>query len=181
MSLRSSRLFKRAVLAIYWVALPICMLAFIASFATVSPEGAYQPSWGTALVSGALAALIGWRLWLLARSMGHVGELPSPRRWIIVVIPLAMLSLVGLVVMLLGLAWAGLGVWLVMQPEAFDGALTYPDGAIAGRWGGALTAGFGLIALIGGAALNIPLLRLLTRRSFETPSPADPAALDTTS
>ena len=65
MSLRSSRLFKRAVLTIYWIALPVCLLAFVASFTTVSPEGAYQPSWATALVSGALAALIGWCLWLV--------------------------------------------------------------------------------------------------------------------
>ena len=180
MSLRSSRLFKRAVLTIYWIALPVCLLAFVASFTTVSSEGAYQPSWATALVSGALAALIGWCLWLVARSMGHVGDLPSPRRWIIVVIPLALLSLVGLVVMLLGLAWTGLGVWLAVHPDAFDAALTYPEGAISGRWAGGLTVGFGLIAVVGGTALNIPLLRLLTRRRSETPSPADAAALDTT-
>ncbi|MFN3816054.1 hypothetical protein [Brevundimonas sp.] len=180
MTLRSSRLFKRAVLAIYWVALPICLLVLVASFAAVSPEGAYQPSWGTAFVAAALAALIGWRLWLLARSMGHVGELPSPRRWIIVVIPLALLSLVGLTVMLLGLVWTGLGLWLALQPGALDGALVFPEGSMNGLWGGSVLAGFGLVALIGGAALNIPLLRLLTRRRSETPSPADAAALDTT-
>ncbi|MBA3999068.1 hypothetical protein [Brevundimonas sp.] len=179
MSLRSSRLFKRAVLAIYWVALPICLLAFVASFTAMSPDGAYQPSLGTALVSAALAGLIGWRLWLIARSMGHVGELPSPRRWIIVVIPLALLSLVGLAVMLLGLVWTGLGLWLALEPGALEGALIYPDGVLDSRWAGALTAGSGLIALIGGAALNIPLLRLLPRRRSETPSPADAAALDT--
>lgn len=159
------------MVVIYWIALPLCVLAFVASFATVSPEGRYAPSWTIAPVAAALAGVIGWRLWLYRRALGAAGPLPSGPRVLSAFLPRILLAVLGVVVILLGLAWTGFGLWLALDP---------PSIAQSGdRLFNLAIAGGGLLTLGLGAALNWPLLRLLTRRPAENPSPVAPVALDT--
>lgn len=179
MKLLSSRAFRKSLVVIYWIALPLCLLVFVASFATFNSTGGYAPSWRMMAGSAALAALIGWRLRLNARALRLVGDMPPPRRLLRVFLPLALLSFVGLAVILLGIAWTGLGLWMAFQPGALDSRLFYPGGMIDGRLSGFLLASLGLLTLVVGLALNLPLLRILNRKPAETPSPAEPAVLDT--
>ena len=178
MKLLSSRAFRKSLVAIYWIALPLCLLTFVASFATFSLDG-YAPSWRLMAGSAALAAFIGWRLRLNARALGLVGDMPPRRRLLRVFLPLALLSLVGLAVILLGIAWTGLGLWLAFQPGALDSRLFHPEGVMDGRLSSFLLAAFGLLTLVVGVAFNLPLLRILNRKPAETPSPVEPAVLDT--
>jgi len=173
------RMFGRVVIAVYWLALPLCLLVFVGSFASVSPTGTYQPIWMSAAGSAGLALLIGWRLWLNTRALGHGGPLPSLRKLVFVFLPLVLLALVCAGVALLGLVWLGLGLWLAVQPGAPDSALIYTAGIMDGRVTGGLMAGLGVLVLLAGMALNLPILRLLTRRQPEAPSPADAVTLDT--
>ena len=150
-SFTRSRSFKRVLTVIYWIALPLVLLAMVGS---VLPGGQYAgpfPSWVYALGFAAFAALIGWMLWLNSRALGYAT--PSASRFLRVIVPLGLLAVAGLVIVLLGATWIAIGIWLTVDPEAGP----------AGPWPLG-TALIGLLTLIFGLALTLPFMRVVRRK-----------------
>ncbi|WP_298161502.1 hypothetical protein [Brevundimonas sp.] len=160
-SFTRSRSFKRVLTVIYWIALPLVLLAMVGS---VLPGNQYEgplPSWVYALGFAAFAALIGWRLWLNSRALGYAT--PSAGRVLRVIAPLGLLAIAGLVVALLGAAWIGIGLWLTFDPEAGP----------AGPWPLG-TAIVGFLSLIFGLALTLPFIRVVRRAPPEEADIVEP-------
>lgn len=160
-SFTRSRSFKRVLTVIYWIALPLVLLAMVGS---VLPGGQYAgplPSWVYALGFAAFAALIGWRLWLNSRALGDAT--PSTGRLLRVVLPLGLLAVAGLIIVLLGVTWIAIGIWLTVDPEAGP----------AGPWPLG-TAIFGFLTLIFGLALTLPFIRVVRRAPPEKTDTAGP-------
>lgn len=150
--------FRKAVTAIYWVALPISLL-FCAGWllsAFVSPSPGQE--WLMAMGSGAFAALIAWRLWLNSRALGWAAGPPRPRRLLLVVLPLLVLALAGVALAAIGVVWLGLGIWLISVPESaasgYRDLVSAPVIPIAG----------GVMLVLVGGLLGAPLIRSLRRR-----------------
>ena len=156
-SLARSRLFKRVVQVVYWIALPITLLGAFGAL-TNSEVGNSKPLLLPALGLLALAALIGWRLWVNSRALDYAGEPMSVSRLFFVILPLGFLAMAGLVVSLLGISWVSIGVWSAFQPH-----------------GGLAAFGLGLIGLVtvlAGGGLTLPLFLVLRRRTTKTSSVA---------
>ena len=154
-------IFRRGVVVFYWIALPLALL-LCAGWLLSAGAGAGAPR-GNALMmaggAGAVAVLIGWRLWLNSRALGRTVALPSTRQLVLVVLPFALLALAGVGLAALGLTWFSLGVWLLFGSElATSGYRDLVSGAGVPIGGGAL------MVLIGGGMI-VPLVRSLgTRR-----------------
>ena len=162
-SFSRSRSFRRGLTVIYWIALPLALLAMAGS---VMPGNQYQgwlPSGAYAVAFGLFAAIIGWRLWLNSRSLGHVA--PSVRRLTLVLVPLCLLAIAGLIIALLGASWVGIGVWFTVHPH-----MTAPPAYWA-----LVTAALGLLTMLLGAALAFPFIRTVRRRPSAPTGEAAPA------
>lgn len=147
-------LFRKAVVVFYWLILPLVLLACLGGVfaALVNPANPWP--WLSAAVAAAFAGLIGWRLWLNSRAVGWGSSMPSLRRLLLVFAPLAAMALAGLVLMFLGLAWLGVGLWYA------DGG--FEDSAVGALVGGVFTLGVG-------AALIAPLALRFRRQPEKSP------------
>ncbi|RZJ81496.1 MAG: hypothetical protein EON88_31005 [Brevundimonas sp.] len=146
--LRRSRLFKRLVVAVYWVAVAVCLLGALGAFISpATPNVRWSAGFAFALAGGVFV----WRLWLYRRALGLTAGFPDPLRLSLVWIPLAFLALGGCMVALLGMTWIAIGLWL-----AAGGA---PEGMIP-----LATSAMGLVALPLGGLMCWPLARLVRRR-----------------
>jgi hypothetical protein len=162
-------LFRKSVVVFYWVALPLVLLACTGGLISgvLAPDGVR--SWAPVGGAAVLAVLIGWRLWLNSRSVGWGGPMPPPRRLLLVFAPLAVLAAAGLGMAALGFAWLALGVWLMMGPDsATSGFRDLVTGA-------ALPIGGGIVLVMAGAALTLPLFRSLRRRRAAADVPGSPS------
>ena len=142
-------LFRKAVVVFYWSVLPLVLLGGLGGVFAAVVNPANPRPWVSTAGAAAFAGLIGWRLWLNSRAVGWGGPMPSARRLLLVFAPLAGVALIGVVVMVLGLAWLAAGLWYADR-GAEDAAI----GALIG----------GVLALAGGAALIVPLALRLRRR-----------------
>lgn len=161
-SFTRSRSFRRGLTVIYWIALPLVLLAAIGA---VLPGNEYQgwlPSWVYAAGFVAFAALICWRLWLNSRTLGYAT--PSAGRFLRVILPLGLLAIAGLVIALVGAVCIGLGVWLTVDPQ-----LDQPPGFWAIG-----TAVIGVFAVAFGLLLTIPFFRAMRRKPSKEPEAAEP-------
>ncbi|MFN3669157.1 MAG: hypothetical protein ACK4VY_07590 [Brevundimonas sp.] len=154
--------FRRAVVVVYWIALPLALLLCAGSLMAGVLGDAGGNSWLMAAGAGAIAGLIAWRLWLNSRALGRTGPLPSKRRLITVFVPLAALAFAGIGLAGLGLIWLSVGLWLLIGPEAAP--FSYQSLAS----GVALPVSGILLILVGGAMI-LPLRRSLKPR----PRPVD--------
>ncbi|PZN97794.1 MAG: hypothetical protein DCF29_21980 [Alphaproteobacteria bacterium] len=166
-----TRPFRRFVVIIYWVVLPLCLAALAVSFVTVSEDGQYQPEWRLALGAALMALLVGWRLKLNSRALGAGTRFPSAGRVMTVFAPLGALAALGWLLILLGVAWVGLGIWVLSDLNNADALFPVePD-----TWSAKVTAGmlmiFGLVAVCLGAVPNWFFWRLFRRRVPESTSP----------
>ena len=142
-------LFRKAVVVFYGLLLPLVLLGCLGGIFVAVVNPANPRSWLSAVGAAAFAGLIGWRLWLNSHAVGWGGPMPSARRLLLVFAPLAAMALAGLALLILGLAWLGIGLWLA------DGG--FEDSAVGPLIGGVL-------ALAGGTALIVPLALRLRHR-----------------
>jgi len=156
-------LFRRAVVIIYWIALPVAVMVCLGWLLSVGVGGSGRAPWTIGVGAGVFAVLIAWRLWLNSRALARTGPLPSARRLLLVVLPFALLALAGAALLGLGLVWISMGVRLLFGPElATSGYRDLVSGA-------ALPIGGGILMAAVGGAMIIPLGWSLKTR----PQPAD--------
>jgi len=164
------RLFRRFAVALYWLVLPLCLAAFVVSFAAIGEDGAYQPEWRLALGAVVVALVIGWRLRLNSRALGSRSKIPSAGRLATVFVPLGVLSALGAALVLLGMMWIGLGGWMLLDDQAGASLLTYSDDASATATSVALiVTGLALVGL--GGLPNWFFWRLFRRRETQVVLP----------
>lgn len=147
----------------YWITLPLSLLVWMGWLAGAVMDPADTRSWLMSAGAAALAAVIGWRLWLNSRSVGWSGPIPQTRRLLLVFLPLTVLAIAGTGVAATGLAVLALGVGLLASPD------TRAVGTGGLAMGAALYLGGGVLIVLVGAALTFPLLRSLGRK----PAPVD--------
>lgn len=151
-------LFRKSVVVIYWAALPLALLVCAGWLIGALMDPSSARSWIMAAASAAFAGLIGWRLWLNSRSEGWGGPMPPPRRLLLVFAPLAILALAGIGVAAAGVVLLAFGIGLLTSPDQAGAGF----GALA--QGASLYLGGGVLVVLIGAALTLPLLRRLRRR-----------------
>lgn len=150
--------FRKSVVIFYRVALPLCLLVCAGWLIGALMDPAAMRSWLMSAGAAAFALVIGWRLWLNSRSVGWGGPMPPPRRLLLVFLPLTILALAGLGVWTTGLAFLSFGIGLITSPDsAGAGFRDLVPGAV-------LYLGGGVLIIIAGVALTLPLLRSLRRK-----------------
>jgi hypothetical protein len=173
-----TRPFRRFVVIVYWIVLPLCLAALAVSFVTVNADGQYQPEWRLALGAALMALLVGWRLRLNSRALGGPFRFPSAGRVARVFIPLGLLAALGWLFILLGVAWIGLGIWMFSDAGVAETLSTGNHDP----WSAKATAGMlipvGLIAVSLGAVPNWFFWRLFRSRAPESTSPEAVADLE---
>ena len=155
--------FRRAVVVFYWIALPFALLLCAGWLLNAGVSVSGGSSWMIAAGAGAFAMVIAWRLWLNSRALGRAGPLPPTRRLLLVVLPLTVLALAGICLVALGFVWLSIGAWLLFGSELATSG--YRD-LVSGK---ALPIGGGVLMVLVGGALILPLRRSLRTR----PRPAD--------
>jgi len=157
-------LFRKAVVAVYWLALPISLLVCAGWLIGAVMNPSDLRSWMMAAGAGVFCGVVAWRLWLNSQALGWAGATPGHRRLLLVVLPFLILALAGVAVATLGVVWLAAGIWLVTGSEpATSGYRDLVSGPTLPIVGGALL-------ILVGAALGVPLLRSL-RRKAEAPDP----------
>lgn len=147
-------LFRKAVVVIYWVTLPLALLVCAGWLIGAVMKPADAQPWMMA-GAAAFAGLVGWRLWLNSRALGWGGPMPPAPRLLMVFAPLAAVAFAGIGVMAVGLAWLIYGFWLTDVPHAGDVAV----GPLIG----------GVLSLGVGGALIAPLALCLRRKPGANP------------
>lgn len=146
---------RKAVVVFYWIALPfavwICVGWLIG--ALLVPSNA--KAWWTALGSGLVAALIGWRLWLNSRAMGR--DPLQTTRLLFPILLRGFLAIFGMGLAALGVAWFAVGIHALVSP---DFARHFRDAA----WSPALLVGAGALMAVVGIALTLPFRRSMRVR-----------------
>ncbi|MFC7377980.1 hypothetical protein [Brevundimonas sp. GCM10030266] len=150
--------FRGSVVVIYWLVLPLALLAAAGWTISLFIDPASPRSWPMATGSILFCGLLIWRLWLNSQALGRAGPLPSPRRFWSVYAPLGLLALVGLCILGLGISGAFVTTALPdVAPDAFP-----------------LAIGLSAALIVIGALMCWPILRLLLRKPAE-PAPAPEA------
>jgi len=173
-----TKIFRRSVVVLYWAVLPICFLAFAVSFVTIAEDGRYQPEWRLAVGAVVLAALLVWRLRLNNRALGNPSGFPSPARLLKAFMPLGVLAGFGLLLILLGLVWVGIGVWVLVDARHAGSLLMTDMDVLSVRTTGLLLIPFGVAAMAMGVASNWFFWRLFRRKAPESTFPQATADLE---
>ncbi len=163
------RAFRGSVVVIYGVTLPLALLGAMGGAVGLAFAQSEPPAYQLPLTLGcvAVAALLAWRMWLNARAMGWAGPPPGPQRLLLVWAPLVALALIGLCVVLFGLVWIALAVFLMHRHDPIQ--LT------------AMTAALGALTTLIGGLMIWPVFSLSRRRRSgsggdQTAPDADPTS-----
>lgn len=163
------RLFRRFVVIVYWAALPLCLLVAVAAL-----FNAPAPNWPLAAAAAAFALLVMWRLRLNRLALGHSAAVPGAGRLVRVFLPLGVLALLGVLAILLGLAWIVIAIVMardpsmMIAPELAQASTVYP-------W---LLGGSGVILVGIGAAVVWPFVRLFRKTPAVPSSPQPQGAIE---
>lgn len=162
------RAFRGSVVVIYGVTLPLALLGAMGGAIGLAFAPSEPPAYQLPLTLGcaAVAGLLAWRMWLNARAMGWAGPAPGPRRLLLVWAPLVALALIGLGVVLFGLVWIALAVFLMHRQDPLQMTAT--------------TAVLGVLTTIVGGLMIWPAFSFSRRRRSggggdKTAPDADPA------
>lgn len=158
--MKAGRALSKVLVVFYVVLTPLAALSAFGGWMMVAQ--APQAQWETpvALASTLLALLLPWRIWLHARS-GQGGQPALGLWWRIA------LGVPGGILLVMGLAYAGFGVWIAVDPSLTQAVADQVSrGSIA-----ASAIVIGLIVAAVGALMATPLVRALLRKA--PPAPAD--------
>lgn len=151
---------RKAVVVFYWIALPFAVLNCVGWLIGTLLVPSNGHAWRTALASGLVAAVIGWRLWLNSRAMGR--DPSQTMRLLFPILIRGFLAIIGMGLAALGVPWIAVGIHALVSP---DFARHFRDTA----WSPTLLVGAGALMAVVGIALTIPFRRILRDR----PQPPD--------
>lgn len=156
-------LMRRGAIAVYALAIPICILVALLGLAMMDAEGRHHPLWPVPVVAAAVAALLIWRLRLNLRIVGQLA--PGGSEGVASILGRGVLAVCGAALILAAVAYAGLTLWIMFGTH--PAILPDPTPEDVRKAGSVTVLAIALFASALGMVMIWPLLSLLRRRVRE--------------